>query len=247
MDIVRAESLLKVQLPWEGFTLGHVNLQLGPGEILGVMGAKGAGKSTLLRLLWGFARPTSGTLEVFGLIPHLHQIEVRFKGGFVSGSRGFYEWMTVRDFLRFISNFYPNWDESHAERLLADFDIESGMDVRGLSKGDKLKLAIVAATGHRPLLLLLDEPMLGQDPGLWLEIQSFLKQLARDEKVSIVISSDVSDNLDRLAETVLMLKRGTVLHCCSSAALKKEFGVSSLEDIFLESDKASKRSHHANA
>src|SRR5215475_7568463 len=148
MDIVRAESLLKCHRGWDGFTLGHVNLRLGPGEILGVIGEKGAGKSTLLRLLWGFVRPTSGTVEVFGLTPHVHQIEVRFKAGFVGATRGFYEWMTIREFLKFISNFYPNWDESHSAELLRDFDMDGELDLRGLSKGQRLKLALVSAMGQ---------------------------------------------------------------------------------------------------
>jgi ABC-type multidrug transport system ATPase subunit len=90
--------------------------------------------------------------------------------------------------------------------------------------------------------------MRDQEPTVWLEVHAFLKQISRDEKVSIVISSDVSDSLDRLADTVLMLKRGTVVHCAPAAALKKQYEVSSLEDVFLESvQKVSRASRHANA
>src|SRR3989442_4485981 len=112
-DIVRVESLLWVHDYY--FTLGHVHLRLAPGEILGVMGPKGAGKTTLLRILWGLARPTAGKVDVFGMAPHLHQIEVRLKSGYVGDAPKFYGYMTVRYFLKFISGFYDNWDEKRVE------------------------------------------------------------------------------------------------------------------------------------
>src|SRR5215467_1284804 len=97
-DIVRTERLLKVQ---ERLTLGHVNMRLASGEILGIMGPKGSGKSTLLRILWGFVQPSAGKVHVFGLAPHLHQIQVRMRAGYVSKAPTFYDWMTARDFLQF--------------------------------------------------------------------------------------------------------------------------------------------------
>src|SRR5262245_31981204 len=104
MTIVRTESLMK-KYPGN-FTLGPVNLQLAPGEILGLMGPKGAGKTTLLKMLWGFVRPDSGTAEVFGVTPLLHQVAVRLRAGYLSEAPGFYEWMTARRFLEFVSAFY---------------------------------------------------------------------------------------------------------------------------------------------
>jgi len=245
MEIIRTQSLMI----WQGsFTLGPVHLQLAPGEILGIMGPKGAGKTTLLKLLWGFARPGSGTAAVFGIPPHLRQIDVRLRAGYLSDAPRFYRWMTARDFLKFISHFYPNWDESHVDSLLTDFDIDADRIVDGLSKSDKMKLALISALGHRPLLLLLDEPASGQDPVVCREILSFLKQLSRDENIGIVISSAVSDDLDRTVDTILMLNRGRVVHYAPSAELKKQYGLSSLEDIFVESvEKVSEASRRHNA
>jgi ABC-2 type transport system ATP-binding protein len=247
MEIIRTESLLKCH-SYDGFTLGHVNLKVGAGEILGVMGPKGAGKTTLLRLLWGFARPTAGTIAVLGIAPHLHQIEVRQRAGYVPEKAGMYEWMAAGAFLNFIAGFYPGWDQMRAQALLKELGIDDHQLLYRLSPGDKLKLRLVAALGHRPLVLFLDEPMLKQEPAVWLEVHSFLKQISRDENVAIVISSDVSDSLDRLAETVLMLKRGSVVHYDQAATLKKQYGLSSLEDVYLESaQKVSTASRHANA
>src|SRR6476660_9391926 len=142
MDIIRVESLTKRQ---GHFKLGPVNLQLAPGEILGIMGRKGSGKTTLLQILWGFARPDSGKVAVFELAPHLHQVSIRLRAGYLSQAPKFYEWMTARQFLQFMSRFYDNWDQAHADSLLEHFDIDGAHLIRNLSKGNRLKLGLVAA------------------------------------------------------------------------------------------------------
>jgi ABC-type multidrug transport system ATPase subunit len=95
MPIVQTESLTKLR---GRFKLGPLDLKVEPGEILGIMGPSGAGKTLLLKILWGFVRPDSGTVHVFGLTPHLHQISVRLRAGYLSQSSGLYEWMTARQF-----------------------------------------------------------------------------------------------------------------------------------------------------
>jgi ABC-2 type transport system ATP-binding protein len=248
MDIVRTQSLLKCHSDYESFTLGHVNLKLGPGEILGIMGPAKAGKTTLLQLLWGFTRPTAGVVEVLGRVPYLHQIEVRRQAGYVAGKAAFYEWMTPQDFLGFVANFYPTWDQARADALLKDLGVVASTRVNQLSSEDKLKLRLIAALGHRPKLLLLDEPMKGESVSAWLEIQAFLKQLARTEAMTIVVSAGVSDDLDRLVDSVMMLNRGSVLRCEPSANLKQQLRASSLEDIFNESLRQAQRNvRRANA
>jgi ABC-2 type transport system ATP-binding protein len=178
----------------------------------------------------------------------LQQIELRRRAGYVSETAGLYEWMIARDFLKFISHFYPTWDEAHVEALLKDLGVDDSTKIYQLDPASKMKLRLIAALGHRPVLLLLDEPMRNQEIGIWLELHAFLKDMSRDQGVTIVISSEVSDSLDRLADRVIMLKRGTVLHCASSAALKSQYGLSSLEDVFVESAKKVPRvARHVNA
>jgi ABC-2 type transport system ATP-binding protein len=248
MDIVRTQSLLKCDTDYHGFTLGHVNLRLGPGEIFGIMGPAKSGKTTLLQLLWGFLRPTAGVVEVLGRAPHLHQIEVRRQAGYVARKGAFYEWMSAQEFLSFVANFYPTWDPERANELLKEFGVVPSTRVRQLSSEDKLKLRLIAALGHRPKLLLLDEPMKDESVSTWLEIHTFLKELAHSEETTIVISAGVSDDLDRLVDSVMMLNRGSVLRCGPAAELKRQFRAASLEDIFNESlQQVQKNVRRANA
>jgi ABC-2 type transport system ATP-binding protein len=204
METVIAEQLFK-QFN-SGFRLGPLDLRVAPGEILGVMGPGGSGKTTLLRLLWGFMRPDDGNISIFGMPPHLEQVKVRLKAGYLPENRSIYSSFTPRQFLRFVGNFYPSWDEYRAETLLKQLEVDPDLPIETLAQGDLIKVNLISAVGHRPSLLILDEPTLCLDT-LWL-----LKFLARREKVSILLSSDISDDLDHIADSILMLNHGRTVH-----------------------------------
>jgi len=219
---------------FDDFQLGPLNIKVAPGEILGVMGPNGAGKTTLLRLLWGFLRPDSGEATIFGLQPHLDQLKIRLRAGYLPENPRFYDAMSAMSFLQFIGNFYETWDRDRTDRLLAEFEIQSDQPIRNLSKGNRAKLAIIAATGHWPGLLILDEPTSGLDPLIRVDILGFLRRLAKHDKTSIVLSSHISDDLDRLADTVLMLNAGQPVEYAPAAVLHTKYNLDRLEAIFLD-------------
>jgi ABC-2 type transport system ATP-binding protein len=209
METIRTEQLLKT---FNGvFRLGPLDLRLASGEVLGVMGPDGSGKTTLLKLLWGFMRPDHGSIFVFGMQPHLNQMRVRRRAGYLSSNPQFCSALTAKQFLQFVGNFYDGWDESYACRLLERFGVHPDLRVEKLSKGNRIKLGIVSAAGHHPALLILDQPTSGLDSLTRLEILRFLSKLAREEHVSILVSSHVSDDLDHVADSILMLNSGRVV------------------------------------
>ncbi len=231
MEVFELEDVVKFRGP--GFTLGPLSLRLGAGEILGIMGPNGAGKTTLLKLLWGFLRPDGGEIKVFGYVPHLEQVAVRIRAGYLAESPHFYEWMTAERFLLFIAGFYPSWDWSRAYELLEEFGLEASKQIDRLSKGNRIKLALIAAVSHRPQLLILDEPTSGLDPVVRVDILETLRRMAREANVGIVLSSHVSDDLDRIADTILMLDAGSVLEYAPTTALLERYGRHQLEEVFL--------------
>ena len=232
MDIFQLDQVTKHR--GGGFTLGPLDLHLSPGEILGVMGPNGAGKTTLLKMLWGFLRPDGGRVSVFGRSPHLEQVWIRLRAGYMSESPNFYGWMTARRFLAFIAGFYPSWDWQQANRLLEEFGLNGDRKVEELSKGNRIKLGLVAAVAHRPKLLILDEPTAGLDPLVRVDILDFLENLVRHEGAGIVMSSHVSDDLDRIADSVLMLHEGTVKEYAPAKVLLEKYNQSQLEAVFLD-------------
>ena len=232
MDTLRTEQLCK---SFKGvFRLGPLDLRVAPGEILGVMGPNGAGKTTLLRLLWGFMRPDQGSISVFGMQPHLQQVAVRLRAGYLSENPQFYSALTPKQFLRFVGDFYEGWDEPWAERLLEQFGVRSDLKIEKLSKGNRIKLGLISAAGHRPSLLILDEPTSGLDPLVRLDILRFLKRLASEENVSVLLSSHISDDLDQVADSILMLNNGRVVEYAQAAALLDKYGHPRLEAVFVD-------------
>jgi ABC-2 type transport system ATP-binding protein len=206
MELIRTESVVKRQ--GSQFSLGPVDLALRAGEVLGIIGNPAAGKTTLLKLIWGFLRPDQGIVSVFRTQPHLNQMFVRRRTGYLSESPSFNVCITARRHLEFVSQFYDGWNEERANSLLKLFDINPGVCVQDLSHSAKIKLALISAAGHNPFLLLLDEPMARLDDSARNEISQFLKSLASDYGIGIVVSAQNPCDLLRLADSTLTLIGG---------------------------------------
>src|SRR4051812_41998134 len=147
MDIIRIEGLRKSV---GSFHLGPLDLRVEPGAIVGVIGEKDAGKTTLLRLLWGFSRPDRGILEVYGMKPHLKQMEIRLRAGYMAEFTWYYPELSIAQFLRFIGKFYPQWDQTRTNSLLERFALMGEMKIESLSLTDRRTVGLIAALGHRP-------------------------------------------------------------------------------------------------
>jgi len=217
MDTIRTEQLSKCFGCL--FRLGPVDIRVRPGEILGVIGPNWAGKTTLLKLLWGFMRPDLGRILVFGLQPHVNQMRVRRRAGYVSQIAQTDSPLTAKQYLRFVSVFYNGWNEERAGRLLEQIGLNPDVKLEQLSPGGRMKLSIVSAVAHEPQLLLLDEPTSGLDSLTRFEILRFLSRLAREQQVSVVLSSNISEDLDHITDSVLMLRNGRVVEYAQTTVL----------------------------
>ena len=230
MNLIEINDVFKARGP--SFSLGPLNLTLSPGEILGIMGPNGAGKTSLLRLLWGFLRPDQGSIAVLGLTPHLDQIQMRRQAGFVGDATRFYEWMSANEFLAFVSGFYPTFDDQQAQQLLDRLDLEGTTRIERLSRGGRVKLALISALAHHPELVILDEPTSGLDPLVRADVLAILQDMAA-HGVGVVLSSHLSSDLDRVADSVLMLDHGRSIEYGPANALRNKYSHGQLEEVFL--------------
>lgn len=188
--------------------LADVDLQVRPGEVIGVLGKNGAGKTTLLELILGFSRPTSGSVSLFGHESFALPSEVKRRVGFVPQQDELINQLSGAAQLKLIGSFYQHWDEALLQRLSAAWEIDLTERVRGMSLGQRQKLSILLALGHQPDLLVLDEPVASLDP---LARRQFLQQLieiAADRRRAVVFSSHIVSDIERLANRIWIIKDG---------------------------------------
>ena len=196
---------------YPGFTLGPLDLELEPGRVLGFVGPNGSGKTTTLHCMMGLAVPDAGTVEVCGRVNDPGDVLWRQEVGFVGEEQGFWADWTVAENLAVVGSFQPRWSTSRVRELARRFDLPLGHKVKTLSKGNRAKLALVAALGHAPRLLLLDEPTAGLDPVVRAEVLDVLWEVLEDERRAIFYSTHVLSDIARLADELVFLREGRVL------------------------------------
>jgi ABC-2 type transport system ATP-binding protein len=141
-----------------------LSLHVQPGRCYGFFGRNGAGKTTTIKCLLNLLRPTSGSVQMFGLDPAKHEVAVKTRLSYVPDHLGFYPWMTVRDTLDYVASFRSRWNRDTERALLDRFQLPEGHKTNHLSKGQRTQLALIAAISPEPDLLVLDEPTSGLDP-----------------------------------------------------------------------------------
>lgn len=190
--------------------LDQLDLALPAGRVIGLLGPNGCGKSTLLRHILGFHLPTSGKVSVFGTeTPKLGEKELSRIGAVHQQDQMFF-WMSVKQFLQYVSKFYRQWDLGLQDRLIESLNLDMGARVGALSPGNKQKLGLVAAVCHRPDLLLLDEPVSAMDIETRKAFFSFIFDLIGQNETTIVISSHVLSDVERIIDWAIFMENGKI-------------------------------------
>jgi len=186
--------------------LEDVSFSVEPGDIVGVLGKNGAGKTTLLELMLGFTPPSAGGVELFGHASYRLPGAAKARLGFVPQQDELVNQLTAADQIGVIASFYPRWDDELVTRLGREWEVDLGERIKGMSVGQRQKLSILLALGHRPDLLILDEPVASLDP---VARRQFLEQIisvAADGARSVVFSSHIVSDVERLANKIWIVK-----------------------------------------
>jgi ABC-2 type transport system ATP-binding protein len=191
--------------------LQDVTLSLPTGSVLGLVGENGAGKTTLIKHVLGTLTAQTGTVRVFGLDPVAEPVRVLSRVGYLSERRDLPGWMRVDQFMRYSQAFYPEWDEQYAQTLLEQFLLDPFQKIKTQSQGQQAKTGLLAALAYRPKLLILDEPSSGLDPVARREILEAIIRIVADEGRSVLFSSHLLDEVERVADRVVMLHEGRVV------------------------------------
>ena len=193
------------------FQLGPIDLELEPGRVLAFIGPNGAGKTTTLHAIMNLLRCDGGEVRVLGRRNDAEDPIWKQEVGFVGEVQGFYKSWSVDRNLRFLSRFYTRWDQGYAENLARRLDLDLKKKVRALSRGNRAKLALVAALSYGPRLLLLDEPSNGLDPVVRSELLDVLWEFLEDSERAILYSTHVLSDISRLADELLFLRDGQLV------------------------------------
>lgn len=178
-----------------------------PGQVIALLGENGAGKTTALKILLGLLPPERGSSSVLGLDSQRQGLEIRRRVGYVSDRPALYDWMTVPEIGWFAAGFYPLGFEASYRKLVTHYQLPLDRPLKSLSKGMLAKVSLALAMALEPPLLVLDEPTSGLDPLVRREFLESMVDVAAAGRTVLLSSHQIAE-VERVADTVLILRRG---------------------------------------
>jgi ABC-2 type transport system ATP-binding protein len=208
---------------YQDFTLDHVSFSVPSGSIVGLVGENGAGKSTTVNAVLGLIQKEAGRVSVLGKEELDNQIKEQI--GVVFDGSNYPEILSPRKINRIMKQIYRSWDEAAYFRLLTRLSLPPDKQLRHFSKGMKMKLAISAALSHHSRLLILDEATSGLDPVVRDDILDMLLDFVQDEEHSILVSSHITSDLEKIADYIVLIHKGKVVFSKPKDELTEQYGI----------------------
>ena len=232
--MTKAETVIEIKELSKHFgsvvALDRLNMSVQKGEVHGFLGPNGAGKSTAIRILLGLQRSSSGHVSLFGKDPWKDAVELHGKLAYVPGDVNFWPNLTGGEIIDILGRLRGGLDEDRRQELLVTFDLDPTKKFRTYSKGNRQKVALVAALACDVPLYLLDEPTSGLDPLMEQAFQKEIRKLKQDGR-TVLLSSHILSEAEALCDRVTIIREGAVVAHYTLAELKKEHD--NLESLFL--------------
>lgn len=222
MNALEIKSLSK---SFDGFRLDNLNLTLPSGCIMGLVGENGAGKSTTIKLILDMIRKDGGTITILGRDNQDNISLTKEDIGVVLDEVGIPDCLTARQVGKVMRHTFKNWSDSVYANHLKKLSVPADKPFKDFSRGMKMKLGIAIAMSHESRLLLLDEATSGLDPVVRDEVVEMLNDFTRDENHSVLISSHIVSDLEKLCDYVAFLHKGKLLLCEEKDRLLGEYGI----------------------
>jgi ABC-2 type transport system ATP-binding protein len=191
--------------------------------VFALIGPNGAGKTTTIKLLMNLVRPSRGRATVLGTDSRRLGVREFQRIGYVSENQKLPEWMTTGELLEYCRPLYPTWDDALRQKLQRDLDLTSSAPLRKLSRGMRMKAALLASLAYRPELVVLDEPFTGLDPLVRDELIRALLELPDDTPRTVFVSSHDVDEVERLADWIGFIANGRLLFAEPVSVLQSRF------------------------
>lgn len=220
-NILEVRNLTK---QYADFTLDHVTFSIPKGTIMGLIGENGAGKSTTINAILDLIHKDDGTVTFWGQeLSSAKQLKEDI--GVVFDGINFYETLTAAKVGKISQTAYKQWNDRLYRDYLNRFQLPADKEIKTFSKGMKMKLCIAVALSHKPKLLILDEATSGLDPVMRDDILDVFLEFVQDEEHSILISSHITTDLEKVADSITFIHQGKVLFCKAKDELLYQYGI----------------------
>ena len=207
------------------FAIKDISFSVPEGSIVGFIGENGAGKSTTMNCILNVIRRDSGTIEIFGREMTDEDIDIRENIGVVYDSNNFPEYLTAKQLANILGRIYSKWDDFCFEQFLRRFGLPESQKIKTYSRGMSMKLAVAVALSHDSKLLILDEATSGLDPIMRDEILDVLLEFVKQENHSILLSSHITSDLEKIADYIVFIHNGEIILNKTKDELIYEYGV----------------------
>lgn len=231
-----AVELKNVNKHYKDFTIEDLNLNIKKGFVTGFVGQNGAGKSTTIEMIMNLTRPNSGEVKVFGLDISNNEKVVKDKIGYVDAANNYMESFKLNDIIKYVSKTYSNWDEKACSHYIKEFNLPLNKKFKDLSTGMRAKASIALALSHNAELFIMDEPTTGLDPVVRREIIETLREIMVNEDRTILFSTHITEDLEKLADYIVMIDDGKIILNTSKNDLAENYFIVHGSNDLLDRD-----------
>ncbi len=207
-NVLEIENVSKY---YDDFHLNNVSFSLPEGYIMGLIGPNGAGKTSIIKLIMNLIMKNSGSIKVFGKDHQEFEVDIKERIGFVYDNPNYYEHLNLKQIKNIIAPFYKNWDEGEFINLVQKFELPLNKSIKGFSRGMVMKGAIAIALSHHADFIIMDEPTSGLDPVIRREFLDLLYDLLQNEKKSILFSTHITSDLEKIADYITFINNGEIV------------------------------------
>lgn len=222
----------------------NISFEISQGEIVGYLGENGAGKSTTIKMLTGLLTPTSGKIEVNGIIPYKNRIKNNFQIGAVFGQKTQLWWdLPVIESFKLIGSLYKMSKKEFKDNLdwiVSKLELEELLDkqVKNLSLGQKMKCEIAATFLHKPKIVYLDEPTIGLDVLVKENIRKFIKEVNKEFNTTIVLTTHDIKDVEELCDRIILIDRGSIIYDGNINSFRTKYSNSDFVTIYKKENES---------
>ncbi len=220
--------------------VNNISFNIEEGELVGYIGENGAGKSTTIKMLTGLLTPTSGKIEVNGIVPNEKRIQNNKQIGAVFGQKTQLWWdLPVIESFKLIKKMYDLSDkeyEENLEKFTKILDLKDLLDkqVKNLSLGQKMRCEIAATFLHNPKVVYLDEPTIGLDILVKENIRKFIKDINKEQKTTIILTTHDLKDIEEVCDRIILIDKGNIIYDGEKENFKNEYGKHIIAEFIIE-------------